>query len=296
PPAPATTDTTAPATPPAATTTDTGKSDNKNPPAGQNPDNTEKKKPEATAAHQPEILSWLIEDEENLPFKNKLAYGGLLFLLGAVGAMITAFYSIGDALPGIGGSGLVEPQEARMAALENAVKTTETNLAEIQEKLKTGDANANANVDPRFVDNLKYVGSQYIDEIKLYEKHAARLRDLVNNNKWRIWSYGMPMYIIIGGATSMLFARDWMQALLFGASWAGVFSTIGLKGTVSQKSLAAANQEDKARAEIQKIRDASQLERKALEQNSATLHAMLALAVEQIKQKPPQPPPQPAVP
>jgi hypothetical protein len=101
--------------------------------------------------------------KKDLPLQPIWAYAALLFLLGAVGGMITAFYSVGQALPGIGGGGLIDPEVARMQAFEDAVKLCSSDLVEIQAKLK----NCGQTEDPKCVQNLQFVAAQYIDQIKM---------------------------------------------------------------------------------------------------------------------------------
>jgi hypothetical protein len=207
------------------------------------------------------ILSWM--GKKDLPLQPIWAYAALLFLLGAVGGMITAFYSVGQALPGIGGGGLIDPEVARMQAFEDAVKLCSSDLVEIQAKLK----NCGQTEDPKCVQNLQFVAAQYIDQIKMYEEHVARLRDLVNANRWKIWAYGMPMYVMIGGVTSLLFAKDWVQALLFGYSWSGVVSAIGLKGAATQKEAVVQDKAQQLTNEIERLKqqvDKTEQEKKTI--------------------------------
>src|SRR5262249_24812699 len=122
--------------------------------------------------------------------------------------------------------------------------------------------------DPKCTANLQFVAAQYVEQIKMYEEHVARLRELINSNRWRIWVYGMPLYILIGGATSLLFAKDFLQALLFGYSWSGVISTIGLKGAAAQKEAVVKDKAQQLTNEIERLKKElarSEQEKKAKE-------------------------------
>jgi len=108
----------------------------KTPDAGNNA--SEQPKSQTDKGKSSDILSWLFEDEKaKLYGLTKPQYAALLLLLGAIGGMITAFYSVGEALPGIGGSGLIEPEIARMRAFEDAVEVCGKNLADIQGNSRT---------------------------------------------------------------------------------------------------------------------------------------------------------------
>ena len=135
------------------------------------------------------------------------------------------------------------------------------------------------------------MATQYVEQIKLYEGQVTRLRDLVNVNRWKIWSFGMPMYIFIGGTTSLLFAKDWAQALLFGYSWSGVVSAIGLKGAATQKQAVIqdkaqelSNEIDRLKqkvAETQKEKLAVQKDKGALQEQLVNASQLLAAAIQQ---------------
>jgi septal ring factor EnvC (AmiA/AmiB activator) len=165
------------------------------------------------------MLSWINNERPVL-------WGVLFFICGALGGLITAAFSLGDSIPGIGGANLVEADEAKAAALGDRMSRRQSELESVQSRIARGEDNEAA---------LQFVATQHMQQIDSLQSQIQVLQTRISANRWASWKFGMPIYVLVGGGTSLLLAKDILQAIVFGATWTSVVSAIGLKSNAQQK-------------------------------------------------------------
>jgi peptidoglycan hydrolase CwlO-like protein len=169
----------------------------------------------------PELLTWLKEDRPGF-------WGILFFVFGTLGGLITAAFSLGDSIPGIGGANVIDADQAKVDALEDKLNRRQTELDGIQVKIAANGPDAQ---------NLQFVATQHMQQINAIQSQVQQLQARISSNRWAAWKFGMPIYVIVGGGTSLLLAKDVLQALVFGATWTSVVSAIGLKSNADKKQV-----------------------------------------------------------
>jgi hypothetical protein len=177
----------------------------------------------AESFRSPDLLIWLRQE-------NRVFWGIMFFTFGAFGGLITAAFSLGESLPGIGGASVIEPDQAKASALEDAISKRQSALEQLQERITASAGNC---------DNIKFVAEQQGKQIKDLQSELTLIQNRISKNRWSTWKIGMPIYVLVGGATSLLLAKDVLQAIVFGATWTSVVAAIGLKNSAGQKQDAA---------------------------------------------------------
>jgi hypothetical protein len=234
-------------------------------------------KPEKVDLRGTEVLSWINNDRPVL-------WGLLFFICGALGGLITAAFSLGDTIPGIGGSSLTEADEAKAAALQDNVSRRQAELESVQTRISQGDSN---------VTGLQFVATQHMQQITSMQEQIQTLQTRISANRWASWKFGMPIYVIVGGGTSLLLAKDILQAILFGATWTSVVAAIGLKSNAQQKQDVARQAASDLASKLEQVskENVEMRGRYAVLQNNLNQTAQIAdAALKRLRASPPSPP------
>jgi hypothetical protein len=140
-------------------------------------------------------------------------WGLLLFGLGLVGALVAVYAFLGESLPSSGGQ--VEIRKARQR-IEQLETEYDQQMAKRRQLL---------GADP--------LDSPRIDHLATY---CAELGDVIEKDKqwvrrrqWQLYRSGLPLYLVLGGLTAVLFASSLLQAIIFGFGWTAVVDRIGLR-------------------------------------------------------------------
>lgn len=142
---------------------------------------------------QLKFLTWTKSDPDDW------STGGLLALLGLVGALTTIFGFIGGAIPGTAGKAKIDKEQAD---LDRCVKR-------IDELINNDD------IEP--------------DVINSIQQYANSLRDDIRTEQWKQFWVAIVLYAFLGAAFATMLADSYLQALIIGAGWTALIGTLGLK-------------------------------------------------------------------
>ena len=136
------------------------------------------------------------------------ARGGLFFVLGLLGALVTVFTLIGGAVPGTAGQMKIDADSDRLERMSKR----------LEELTAATPPNAPA--------------------ISAVEAAVNNLRDDLTSERWRQFAIAAVLYATLGAFFSCLLARDILQALVIGAGWTGFIGSLGLKADYAARKAA----------------------------------------------------------
>lgn len=159
---------------------------------------------EDLAGKQTTLFAW---------YPDNWGQGGLYFLLGLAGALVTVYLFLGEMLPSMGGQ--VEYERTRIT-LEHYVEQREE-LINKRNEVALGRADEGLHAD-----SLDKLSKDLNDITELLEK---RLR----SERWRLFALGFPIYLVLGGFFSAAFASNFLEALVIGFGWTLIADRLGLQ-------------------------------------------------------------------
>jgi cell division protein FtsB len=140
--------------------------------------------------------------------------GLVRFLLGVIGALVTAYLFLGEFLPSMGGKVEVELQKNE---LDDLKKRRNDILALLEAHVK-GD-------DKISTERVEAAKGLFLD----FDTTIGRIEAEMTKERWRLFRIGFPIYVLLGGFFAAAFATNLLQALLIGFGWTAVADRFGLK-------------------------------------------------------------------
>ncbi len=156
------------------------------------------------AGRQTELFAW---------YPDNWGQGGIYFLLGMAGALVTVYLFLGEMLPSMGGQ--VEYERTRVT-LEHYLEQREE-LINLRNDVALGQADDDVNsaVLDRLSDDLNGIT----------ELLETRLR----SERWRLFFLGFPIYLVLGGFFAAAVATNFLEALVIGFGWTLIADRLGLE-------------------------------------------------------------------
>lgn len=211
---------------------------------------------EDESADDPIMLAWLFPDEGDPDWTD----GVVLFFLGVLGALVTAYLFLGEFLPSMGGK----------AEYDSDTWDLKTKKGERDKLIEERGRLARASpVNSAQVSALEKMSDDLAANIDQIEERRR-------SERWRLLAVGIPVYILVGGAFATIFATTFAQGLLIGFGWVAVADRLGLKKEkeartdIREKEIEKLETEaEKRTEEAVKLKDEAQKfngERRALEE------------------------------
>lgn len=136
----------------------------------------------------------------------------MLFVLGMFGALATAYFSIGEYLPAMGGGAEYTARRSDLRALHDRMVEVEEGLEEVAEKPDLTDVQMRARGEL-----LVHLGDRFETESRELE-HLRRRSTLT----------GSVLYVVLGGFVAAAIASSNALAVILGAGWTVAASRIGI--------------------------------------------------------------------
>lgn len=147
---------------------------------------------------------------------------GLGFIaLGLLGALVMAYFFLGEFLPSMGGK--AEYDEGKLE-LEDLRRQHSAQVA-VRERFVRGEAKVS--------DEQVAAASALTEDL---EVAIARVERKLGRERWRLVSIGMPIYLVLGGAFAVLFASNALQAFFIGFGWTALADRFGLNKELAVKT------------------------------------------------------------
>lgn len=162
------------------------------------------------------FFAWLTKAQPDWPT------GGLLALMGLIGALCTIFGFIGGAVPGTTGQAKIEKDNARL-----------DRLTEILEDLIKNNSDKS-------------------EAITAVQKSVNSLRDDLRREHWRQFFIATLLYAFLGAMFATMLGNNFLQALVIGAGWTAIIGSLGLKKDYAEKK-AVKDEASNQQAEVIKV-------------------------------------------
>lgn len=170
----------------------------------------------------------------------RLTVGGLLFLIGLLGALVTVYFSRPGELPRIGGGLAIRELRLAVADAKEVVEARRRTLNRVAEREVSEDTKS----------LYEYHKQLFSDAVADLDQALARL-----NEQMRLTlRYRAPIFVLLGGCVALLFSLNLLQALVLGASWPLILSGLGIHRQLDVIAEAAAREaRDAVNAEIAEV-------------------------------------------
>lgn len=181
-----------------------------------------------------------------------------LFVLGAIGALITAYIAKGEAIPEFRATVDVSDKEIEARRLRAHYAETQTRIDTLQTELEKPD------ITPGRAERLQMVISSSQQEL---ESDSSRLRDLepsIDRNRGLARFLGVLFYVGLGGVFGALLTGrvhvegvteglpTFYQSIAIGATWTTWLNTVGIKAREQKVEQQAQTEVERVTAEAKK--------------------------------------------
>jgi hypothetical protein len=153
--------------------------------------------------------------------------GGLFFLLGLAGALVTVYLFVGEMLPAMGGR--AEYERTRVALDYFVERRNE--IIRLRDDVLQGRKEVGkplTDVAQRQAERQLHLTAlnELSDDLqKVTELLEGRLR----SERWRLFAVGFPIYLVLGGFFAAAFAQSFLEAVIIGFGWTIVADRLGMK-------------------------------------------------------------------